>query len=82
MGPVRLFVYADMQSKIRRCREKEPDDARSDAELEKAIREVDKGRAAYYNSYTDRTWGDRRYYNLCLRASDGTVCHPVPRAAR
>lgn len=46
--PVRLFVYADMKSKIRRCHEKDPEENRTDTALEREILKIDKGRAACF----------------------------------
>lgn len=71
--PVRLFVYADMESRIARCREKDPEENRTDAVLEKRIREIDKGRAAYYNHFTGQKWGDRKYYDLCINTTSWVI---------
>jgi len=68
--PYRIFVYADLESKITRCREKHPGDADlSDKELEKKIRSVDKSRAQYYRFYTGQTLEDRLNYDLGINAS-------------
>ena len=77
--PVRLFIHADMPSKIARCREKDPEEKRTDAELERAIKEIDKGRAAYYNRFTGLKWGDRRYYDLCINTTNWTIRHLAER---
>lgn len=71
--PIRLFLYADMESRIARCRQKDPEENRTDAVLEKEIREIDKGRAAYYNYFTDQKWGDRRYYDLCVNTTSWVI---------
>lgn len=66
--PFRIFVYADMESRIRRCHEKAPEDERlTDKELRQKISGVDKRRARYYESYTGHLWGDRLNYDLCIR---------------
>ena len=67
--PLRIFVYADMESKLRRCREREQDVGRGDRELERNIRNVDKARARYYFFYTGQTWAERQNYDLCVNTS-------------
>ena len=59
-NPLRIFVYADMESKLRRCREKShEDDALTDKQLARKIRHVDRSRARYYAYSTGRNWGER-----------------------
>ena len=59
--PLRLFVYADMETKIRRCRERETNGVlRSDQEYEKQIRRVDKQRAKLHAMLCPYPWGDVR----------------------
>lgn len=63
--PFRIFVYADMPSRIARCRAKGEDGhALSDRELEKKIRSVDKARGQYYRFYTGEDLDDRLSYDL------------------
>ena len=63
--PFRIFVYADMPSKMRRCREKgyEKEDL-TDRELERRINAVNRSRAEYYEYCTGQKWGDRIHYCL------------------
>lgn len=68
--PFRLFVYADLDSRIRRCRERAPKDEHlSDRELRHNIEQIDKSRAKYYSFHTDRKWGERTNYDLCINTS-------------
>ena len=72
--PLRIFVYADMESKIRRCREKGPEDEHlSDKELRQKISGIDKKRAKYYELYTGHTWGDKLNYDLCVNTTQGRI---------
>ncbi|MBQ9785292.1 MAG: cytidylate kinase-like family protein [Clostridia bacterium] len=72
--PLRLFVYADMDSKIERCRKKAEDhEGLSDRDLRRKIRRVDKSRAKYYQYYTGHTWGSRANYDLCVNTSAVSV---------
>lgn len=73
-SPIRLFVYADMEAKIRRCREKadEHEDL-SDKELIKKIRSIDKSRAKYYRYYTGQAWGNRENYDMCINTTSVSI---------
>ena len=74
MDPFRIFVYADIDSKMKRCRER-GDDAKdmSEKELKQKISSVDKKRSRYYQFYTDNNWGDRINYDLCINTSSKDV---------
>lgn len=64
---VNIFVHAPMDHRIdnivSRSDDKDPDHARSLAE------KTDRRRAAYYNFYTDKRWGDAESYDLTLDLS-------------
>lgn len=69
-NPLRIFVYADLESRIRRCRERaHPEEAQTDKELRQRIQAVDRNRAQYYAFYTGQTWGKKQNYDLCLNTS-------------
>ncbi len=69
-NPFNIFVYADMEARMARCRAKGGKDAGlTDRELQKKIQSIDKSRAQYYRFYTGRTWGDRYHYDLCINTS-------------
>ena len=68
--PLRIFIYAEMESKIARCRMKSTVDAAlSDKELEKKIRNVDKARAQYYRFFTGQDLSDRANHDIGINAS-------------
>lgn len=68
--PLRLFVYADLDFKLARCRHKRGEQAGlSDKELQRQIRSVDKERAKYYQYYTGQSWGEKANYDLCLNTA-------------
>ena len=74
LNPLRIFVYADMESKLRRCRGKShEDDALTDKQLARKIRHVDRNRARYYEYYTGRKWGERVNYDLMVNTSAMSV---------
>lgn len=70
MKPIRLFIYADMEYKIVRCKAKGDDvENLSDPELRKKILSVDKKRSRYYQFYTNQVWGKKEHYDLCINTS-------------
>lgn len=81
--PFRIFVYADLDSKITRCREKATDDTPlEDQELRRQIAAVDRKRAAYYRDYTGLQWGERKNYDLCINTTDALIKELVPALAQ
>lgn len=72
--PYRIFVYADENSKIARCREKAGEHEHlSDKQLKRYIKAVDKNRAQYYRFHTENKWGARENYDLCVNTSNTPV---------
>lgn len=81
--PFRIFVYADLESKFRRCREKAPaDEVLSDRELKQKMIEVDKSRAKYYEFYTENQWGNKLNFDLCINTSHVVIKKLVPHVAK
>ena len=78
-NPLRLFVYADMEWKVKRCRERaSADEHLTDRELEKKIRQIDAGRARHRKLLTDRKWGDREGYDLCINTTSLEIKKIIP----
>ena len=68
--PLRVFIYAETQYKIKRCRENAPEhEHMTDKELKKHIAKVDKSRARYYKSLTGKNWGDKNDYDLMINST-------------
>lgn len=83
MKPFRIFVYADMETRVRRTMERSPADERlSEKETEKRIIAIDKDRAGYYNDYTGQKWGDKKYYDLCINTSELVIKDAAPYIAK
>ncbi len=62
---INIFVYADIEHKAKRIAE------RQNIEIAKAMSEskkYDKYRKNHYDYYTEREWGDRENYHLCLNS--------------
>ncbi len=82
MNPLKIFVYADMDSKLARCKAKAPaGENLSDKELLKKIKETEKKRERYYRAFTERTWGGKENYHLCVNTSGKEIKDLVPAAA-
>ncbi|MBQ9709801.1 MAG: cytidylate kinase-like family protein [Clostridia bacterium] len=68
--PFRIFVYSDLETKMRRCRSKGiGEEEISDKDLKKYIQRVDKNRAEYYEFYTGKKWGEKLNYDLCINTT-------------
>ena len=81
--PFRIFIYADMESKIKRCREKRPEEEKlSDKELRQKISDIDKKRAKYYEFYTGHSWGDKLNFDLCINTTQTSIKEIVPVIAK
>jgi len=81
--PLRIFVYADLESRIARCmdRRSEGEDL-TEKELKKQIQAMDKNRARYYEFYTGTKWGDKLNYDLCINTTGTVIKEIVPAVAK
>ncbi|HIX58462.1 MAG TPA: cytidylate kinase-like family protein [Candidatus Blautia gallistercoris] len=74
LHPFRIFVYADMRSKMERCRQKGAEhESMTDKELRQQILRIDRNRAQYYEFYTGQKWGARLNYDWCINTTDRPV---------
>jgi len=80
-NPFRVFVYADMESRIRRCLERD-DGSMSEKEIKQYIKTIDKGRAKYYDFFTGQKWGCMENYDLCINTSNAVIKDTVLGIAR
>ncbi len=77
-NPLNLFVYADMQSKIERCKKRMKDEQLSDKELAKKIKQIDKERAKSRKLFSDTEWGDRHNYHLMINTTNKEIAKIIP----
>ena len=83
MNPLNLFVYADMASRLQRCKDRAPaDEHLSDNELSRMIRQIDKQRAQHHQMYSDTKWGSREGYHLCVNTSGKEIKTLIPALAQ
>lgn len=77
--PLRIFVCADMESRMKRCREKAPEQEHmSDKELRQHILDIDRKRSKYYEFYTGQVWGDKHNYDFCINTTQTVIREIVP----
>ncbi len=73
-NPFRIFVYADMASKIKRCMERKPEGEHfTEAQMKKQIAEIDKRRAKYYEFFSERKWGAKENYDLMVNTTGADI---------
>lgn len=72
--PFRIFVCADLDSKIRRCRERAKDPgAITDKEIQRQIKRIDRNRAAVREMMSGDRWGCRSCYHLMINTTDWEI---------
>lgn len=68
--PFRIFVYADTESKLARCRLKADGlEKMTEKQLLRHISEIDRERAKYYRYFSGRKWDDPGHYDLMINTS-------------
>ncbi len=78
--PFRLFVYAETDSKVKRCMER--DSSMPERKLRRKMRGIDKNRARYYSFYTGNSWGAKTNYDLCINTTNTEIKEIVPVLAK
>ena len=83
--PFRIFVCAELQSRIDRCMKQEEKKAEgerlSEKEIEKNIRQIDKGRSQIRELLTGLPWGDSSAFDLTVNSSGWEIKSLVPAVA-
>lgn len=81
--PLRLFIYADIESRMARCRKRAPEQEHfTDKELRRHILDVDRKRGKYYQFFTGQNWGERLNYDLCVNTSNADIEEVVDAIAK
>lgn len=82
MNPLKIFVYADMDSKLARCKAMSTKaENLSDKEMIKKIKETEKKRERYYRAFTERSWGGKENYHLCVNTTGKEIKDLIPAVA-
>ncbi len=63
-----VFIYASLENRIERITQLYGDKV---SNIKSFINKYDKDRAAYYDYYTDKKWGDLRSYHLSVNSDMG-----------
>lgn len=80
--PFNIFVYADTESKLERCRSRAPEGENlKDNELKRKIRQIDAGRAKHQRFLSDKKWGAKEGYDLCINTSGKVIKEIAPAIA-
>ncbi len=80
--PLKLFVHADINSKVKRCMARaDQSEVLSERQLKRKIKQVDKGRYNRHAILSHIPWGDKRGYHLCVNTTDMEIKSLVPSVA-
>lgn len=77
--PMNIFVYADMESKLKRCKQKAKEEEKlTDKEMESKMIQIDKNRKNYNAIISNMEWGDKKNYHLCINTSGVEIKTMIP----
>jgi len=77
--PFKVFVFADMDSKVKRCQERaEEGENLTDKEMIRHIKKIDKSRASNHDLFAPYKWGSREGFDLCINTSNVEIKTIVP----
>ncbi|MBR2933508.1 MAG: cytidylate kinase-like family protein [Clostridia bacterium] len=83
LNPLKIFVCADVEHKIQRCRLKNPADAElSDAEMIRNFKRIDNGRKRLHEQLSNTEWGTSKAYHICVNTSGFEIKTIVPSLAQ
>ncbi len=78
-SPLNIFVYADRDSKLRRCVARADEkEALSERDMLRKMRQIDKNRAEYRKLYGSGVWGRKENYHLCVNTSGREIKSLIP----
>lgn len=63
---LKVFIHGDLPDRVTRCAEEYHISAPN---MTDRVKEIDRGRANYYNYYTEFNWGEMRRYDLTINSS-------------
>lgn len=70
-NPFNIFVCADMEAKIKRCKERaDENEDLSDKQIKRKIQRIDKNRERTRYLISDREWGHRKTYHLIVNTTE------------
>lgn len=75
--PFNLFVYANEQSKLSRCMEREKNGQNS-REILARMKKIDRERASHRELLANSKWGNKEVYHLCVDTSEREIKTLIP----
>ncbi len=79
-NPFNIFVYANKESKFKRCLERSTIE-QNEKELLKSMKKIDYDRASNRKFLTDSEWGNKKSYHLCINTSNIEIKDIIPMLA-
>ena len=80
--PFRLFIYADNDSKIARCRARAPEGEHyTDKQMIRRFKEIDSGRRKLHDLLGVHPWGDKAGYDLMINTTNVNIKAIIPALA-
>lgn len=80
--PFRLFIYADNDSKIARCRARAPEGEHyTDKQMIHRFKEIDSGRRKLHDLLGVHPWGDKAGYDLMINTTNVNIKAIIPALA-
>ena len=78
-APFRIFVCAEPEAKLRRCRERAAENEQlSDKEIQRQIKRIDRNRATVRELVAGDRWGSRTAYHLTVNTTDWSIKSLAP----
>ena len=79
--PFNIFVYANLDSKMQRCRLREEKGTHyTDKELKRRMAQIDSERSRYRELIDGSRWGDKSAYHLCINTTGLEIKSLIPAA--
>lgn len=80
--PFRLFIYANNDSKIARCRARAPEGEHyTDKQMIRRFKEIDSGRRKLHDLLGVHPWGDKAGYDLMINTTNVNIKAIIPALA-
>lgn len=69
-NPLKIFVYADMDAKLKRCMERsKEEEPLKPQDMQKKIKQIDKARSNHHAMLAKTPWGNKAGYHLCINTT-------------
>lgn len=80
--PFSIFVCADTETKLMRCRERaSADEKLTDRQIIRSMKQIDGARKEYRELVTGSAWGERSAYNLTINTTGWNIKELIPATA-